>query len=242
MLTAFGDESGVHDGSPVAIWGGYIAPAKTWAAFRRDWNSRLSQDGLDHFHMSVFKADRPPFHRLSRAGHNLLERDMSELIASYSLGGVIAGLHRPGWDGSASAFVKEEFGDSVRFGFHISIREFVKFRSANFPDETVELIYGSGSLEKKVADLSDSFVAAQDAYAERLVGISFRSMKREPGIQAADMLIWEFYSQFKRALGGTGRFDVISGTTLDRLCRGGVSIRMYGSDAANYLNLTCVSY
>ena len=62
-------------------------------------------------------------------------------------------------------------------------------------------------------------------------------MRKEPGIQAADMFIWEFNSQFKKALKGDGTFQVKRGTTLDRLCRGGVSIRMYGSNMAEEMNL-----
>lgn len=75
MLTAYGDETGIHDGAPVAIRGGFVLDSEKWKAFGKYWNARLAQDGLDHFHMSVFKADKRPFDRMSRDSHELLERD-----------------------------------------------------------------------------------------------------------------------------------------------------------------------
>ena len=45
-----------------------------WPVFAKDWKARLAQDGLDHFHMAIFKADKPPFDRLSRTAHELLEK------------------------------------------------------------------------------------------------------------------------------------------------------------------------
>src|SRR5919106_684423 len=80
MLTAYADETGVHQGAPVAIWGGYVADSDKWDAFAKDWNARLARDGLDLFHMAPFKAKKPPFHRLSLTAHQLLEKDLSQLI------------------------------------------------------------------------------------------------------------------------------------------------------------------
>jgi hypothetical protein len=235
VLTAYGDETGVHDGAPVAIWGGFVADSEKWEAFGKDWTSRLAKDGLDHFHMSHFKADKYPFDRMSRVAHELLEKDLSQIIADYSISGVASAIHRPGWDGMASPQTTAEYGDSVRIGFHISLREFIKFCRENHPDESIMIIYGSGSLEGPLRDFISAFIDARDSYSEHLAGVGFRAMKKEPGIQAADMLIWELNSRFKQALRSDGSIKITPGTTLDRLCRGGISVRTMGSNAAAYL-------
>ena len=128
----------------------------------------------------------------------------------------------------------------VRIGFHISVREFIKFRAEHHPDERILLVYGSGSLERPLGEFVAAFVAAKDSYSEHLEGITFREMRKEPGIQAADMLIWEFNSKFRQALKGNGTFQILRGSTLDRLCRGGVDIRMYGRDMAERLNVDLI--
>ena len=142
--------------------------SEKWEAFGKDWNARLAQDGLDHFHMSVFKADKHPFQSLGRVAHELLERDLSQIIADYRFSGVASAIHRPGWDGTVNSLAAEEYGNSIQIGFHVSLREFIKYRAENHPNEPIMLIYGSGSLEGPLSEFVNAFKDTQEFLCRKL--------------------------------------------------------------------------
>src|SRR6201993_3262318 len=50
ILTAFIDESGTHDGSPMTVMAGYLSSAEGWAAFNAEWGTFLAGLGVDHLH------------------------------------------------------------------------------------------------------------------------------------------------------------------------------------------------
>jgi hypothetical protein len=48
--TAYLDESGTHDDSPIMLMGGFLASAKQWTRFNRKWRSFLKSSHLDYCH------------------------------------------------------------------------------------------------------------------------------------------------------------------------------------------------
>jgi hypothetical protein len=50
ILTAYIDESGTHDDSPVTIMAAYLSSARRWAAFNAEWATFLGRLGVDHLH------------------------------------------------------------------------------------------------------------------------------------------------------------------------------------------------
>ena len=50
MMEAYFDESGTHDGSPVACVAGYLLTEDNARHFNREWNRDLSEFGLTYFH------------------------------------------------------------------------------------------------------------------------------------------------------------------------------------------------
>jgi len=49
-LTAYIDESGTHDGSPVTVIAGYLSIPERWAAFEMEWAGFLEDLQTDHLH------------------------------------------------------------------------------------------------------------------------------------------------------------------------------------------------
>jgi hypothetical protein len=56
LLTAYLDESGTHETSPISVMAGYLGTADQWRAFDGDWMALLQTAGLPHVHtVDLFK-------------------------------------------------------------------------------------------------------------------------------------------------------------------------------------------
>lgn len=52
VLTAYFDESGIHEGSKVFALAGYLAPQEMWTRLERQWNRTLEEYEISFFHMT----------------------------------------------------------------------------------------------------------------------------------------------------------------------------------------------
>ena len=50
LLTAYLDESGTHDTSPISIMAGYLGTAEQWGAFDADRMALVQSAGVGHVH------------------------------------------------------------------------------------------------------------------------------------------------------------------------------------------------
>src|SRR5262249_1516457 len=56
LLTAYLDESGTHETSPISVMAGYLGTADQWRAFDADWTVQVQTAGLRHVHaVDLFK-------------------------------------------------------------------------------------------------------------------------------------------------------------------------------------------
>ena len=59
LLTAYLDESGTHDTSPISIMAGYLGTAEQWGALDAEWMALLQRAGVWHVHaVDLFKRTR----------------------------------------------------------------------------------------------------------------------------------------------------------------------------------------
>ena len=63
MLTGYFDAAGDNNARHAITVGGYLAPARSWSRFRRDWQRVLDESEISIFHMTDFMAGRGPFEK-----------------------------------------------------------------------------------------------------------------------------------------------------------------------------------
>ena len=102
-LYAYGDESGIQEGSTYCLLLGYIAPAFVWDSFNDQWRSILNEFQLEELHAIAFFQGRRPYRSWPRSKRRLLLNKLLELINHQN-------IHPIGWAVDTNDFMalKEE--------------------------------------------------------------------------------------------------------------------------------------
>jgi|ERR1700722_14029436 hypothetical protein len=60
ISTAYIDESGTHDGSPMTVMAGYLSSAEGWAAFNAEWGLSLRALASTTFTPNIYSMGKSP--------------------------------------------------------------------------------------------------------------------------------------------------------------------------------------
>lgn len=83
ILTAYIDESGTHDSSPIMTMGGCLGTSSQWTGFEADWNHLLDSAGVTSVHaVDLFKSTRQ-FRGWSTEIVNLFAISLDQVIAKH---------------------------------------------------------------------------------------------------------------------------------------------------------------
>ena len=83
LLTAYLDESGTHDASPISVMAGYLGTAAQWRALDADWTALLLAWGVRHVHaVDLFKRTKQ-FRKWPAARVNAFAVQLDGLIARH---------------------------------------------------------------------------------------------------------------------------------------------------------------
>lgn len=241
MLTAYCDESGIHDAARCVIWGGYMAPQETWISFSQQWEARLQESGLKFYHMAPAIAGDPPFcpPLLNRAAEESLRCDLSKIIRDHDLHGIAIILDKHVWAMliESSDFHKAMFGGAVERGFFECSQTLWQYSIDKFNGDIIGLVYGDGHLPPRLASFIQVYDSMRENYPESFAGVTFQPMKLTPGIQAADMLLWEIQDSMKRA--DKAKANVPMSPAMKRLIEKGLVIRMVYEPQIAELRASC---
>jgi hypothetical protein len=90
-LTAYLDESGIHDDSDSVVVAGFLSTPSRWVDFSEKWQMALNDFGLDLFHMTHFANKIPPYDSWSESVRRQNLSRLLNIIKSYvSLSGGIS--------------------------------------------------------------------------------------------------------------------------------------------------------
>ena len=87
IITAYLDESGTHNGSPVTVMAGFLGNAEQWESFGRGLRLLQERYGFTVFHATEFKHGRGEFRGWSDIKCLSLVKEMSELAAKELMAG-----------------------------------------------------------------------------------------------------------------------------------------------------------
>jgi hypothetical protein len=96
MLSAYFDESGVHDPQTGKLTrltvAGALSTLDNWQRISTEWKRALKENGINAFHMAAFEANRGEFKDWSKSRHQILLSCLLDIITSVPISVVGASL------------------------------------------------------------------------------------------------------------------------------------------------------
>jgi hypothetical protein len=235
MLEAYMDESGIHDGATLCVVGGFYGSQKEWGRAEQAWNKVVGHYGLEPagFHSKEFwnrKSGASAYKGLSDAqAEKLLERLVNVIqrhrIFPFGHGVVVEHWNQVpvGWrqflTGAAWSNGKLVGTGSPNRSYYLPFQYCVEdcIRLAAAKDRVHFYAGLDNTFWGYLRDLYLNELMRDETTKASLGGLSFPLSKDTPGIQMADLLVYQIYRLNKLRL--QGRKSEIDSLLLDRLTK-----------------------
>ncbi len=201
------DDSGTHQGSLCVSVGGYISTPQKWESFSRDWNYTIRRWGLDYFHLTDFEAGHGPYKGWPERFKKQRMALLYDIINEYVMASVANSIEPEVFE-----VVGAKARDSVRSVYASLVGGCVANASLASRDlrlTKLEFVIESGQKERgrasHVVEFIERFRERQHTYRDLppnfITGVSVRSKKEFPPLQAADIVAYEHYRHLPVQLG-----------------------------------------
>jgi hypothetical protein len=212
MLTAYFDDTGTHDTSPVLAIAGLIGNESIWSQFEAAWRDRLSQPlpgkpTLRRFHMADCMARQGEFVGYSDAEADAVTHDFRQIIIGSGVYGYAVGVSRADWDQIvAPTPMLYWFGDAEAFCFRDCVAKMLAFVHHFSPsDKDLSLVFDNRPHRTTINEyLYKQYQKFPEVHGANLLGVSFLASEEFVPLQGADMFAWEFYTFARHLLAAGG--------------------------------------
>jgi hypothetical protein len=197
MLGAFFDDSGTHADSSVVALGGLLGTEQQWDAFAQKWSVLLNRplegkERLPDFHLTHCRQRFGAFETWSLAERDRITYLFREVIFSVGLVTIAAAVNKIAWDALVVGVVEDELGSSpLELCFVKCIDFVIEIVRGNKPDEKVFVLMDQGT-RRALEKWAIAYRAQPERYPE-IEGIGLGPVKKEVGLQGADMIAYETY-------------------------------------------------
>lgn len=208
MLGAYIDESGTHDGLPLTVMSGWIAPVEQWSALERCWKVLMEIHGVRYVHAKELKHRQGPFKGWSDKRAVAFAEQLLMALERYSHYSLSIIFNNHEYDSHYRAPHKAERRrrGSVDSKYGVCFRVFLslvtQLITKYMPGEALTITLESGH---KNAGAAEAIFAEFKQYAPELAGIvptvAYVDKKEAAGVQAADLLAYSAYflEKYKKA-------------------------------------------
>lgn len=189
MLTAYFDESGHRDEHQTVVMAGFVASIRQWEAFDAAWKKALGD--IPYFHMKEFVRKDHPFYadwdaeRRTRFMTGLVD---AMLLLPQSFG---TGITMASYDEANKFFWLDSFIGKPWTVCAMSCIGFVEQWHKKKAKDCVEYIFHRVPPKTGQGKLRDLMLH------QGLLEPVFRPAEKLSGLQAADLLAWEYHRQFE---------------------------------------------
>jgi len=197
---AFFDESGTHDGAPVLCVAGYVIPEGRLADFNARWSEVLADKVLTYFHMVDCAHGNGEFSGLCKAERIDVQSKLINLIRECTARGigamVVAEVYKQLMPfhpatGSAYNYCIWHCFEAVRIWFEeqqIDMDIHYQFERGHQSDGEANRI------------MNEVFAEPEGRKSFGYASHSFVDKRQSAGIQAADLLAWQMYTDWRHGM------------------------------------------
>jgi hypothetical protein len=209
MLTAFCDESGIHQGARIFTISGYVGKAREWKRLERKWKRALQKEGLAEFHMAECEGGYGAFSDLHDARYrperDRLQRRFINIILECDICAVGSGIDMLAYQNLLPRLIK--IWESIKYakspyflGFeHFLMEACHRVEYASDVEQMAFVFDRQKQVQGRAKELYDQTCELPDGqitYRNRLGSLAF-SAKSGPqgqvGLQAADIIAYEAF-------------------------------------------------
>src|SRR5579872_862695 len=203
-IEAYWDDSGTHDGAPVAVAACYIADAVQWNEFVRNWNEAREEEGFDVFHMADFMAKPErgikPYCDWSKEKKRHVFFRLASIINTRIRHGIAFGVPVSCFERCAPEHLKSELApDAFTYAVQTVMAMISEWYAKFGRGKGVQYIFESRAGAGKISQLWDVMRERPDGarqfggHPEVPEGLLFRNKRDFKPLQAADILAWNAY-------------------------------------------------
>jgi hypothetical protein len=207
------DDSGTHEGSPIAIAACYVASREQWREFVRNWDEARVEEGFDVFHMTDFMA-RPergikPFCGWDKRKRRHVYFRLASIINTRVRTGFGFGVPTEAYDKYAPEFFKKEMAsDAFNYAVQCLMGVVQQWYQKFGQGKAIQFVFEDRKRMGNVRQVFD-LLREKPEYAEKFGfehfpdGLSFQSPKIFKPLQAADIFGVEHERSYARCcIGG----------------------------------------
>lgn len=189
MLKAYVDDSNMGQG-PIAILSGWLAPARTWAAFAADWDDVLRMSPrIGYFKWHEYRAGKGEFTGIS--GELAQEKvkllvgliEQHEIVGTSSI--ISNEIHNHVFGTNEDKFIRSPYF----LAFYTVVAQFARYAADQYHGQKIDFIFDiqPGQMEAAVGSWEHMKEIGSDGLAKAIGNVSFHDDKDVLPLQAADL-------------------------------------------------------
>lgn len=206
------DESGTHAGSPVLCLAGYIIEKETYGRLKDEWNAVLNwpelPKPLEYFRMSECAPDpgNGQFEGVSKDLRIKVETAMIEIIKRHTSMGLAVTIDEAEYD-RLMPRGRVLTGSAYSFCAQIILGGVAHWIAGQPQVDEAAYFFEEGHDSQAETDwiMRTMFRNERAKQSMRYAGHGFVKKKGNPGVQAADLLAWQMFTDRKHTFGGRPR-------------------------------------
>lgn len=192
MNVVMADESGFAGDGYFAM-AGYVAETDVWTGFNELWDLILRKHGIEYFHMKDFAGRRELFTGWDEPRRVALMADLLEAITAGPLFAIGACLKMADFERLSARLSQEGINAPYMACFHeMILGAGLTGATSDYPLSAIDFIYSRQDEFRKSMKRLWEFSRGYRDYGPALGILEFQDMRTVPGLQAADLLVYEF--------------------------------------------------
>jgi hypothetical protein len=210
MIEAYFDESGSHDASPVLCVAGYIFEKDPAILLDKEWLEALNRYEIPYFRMSQCASGAPPFDKFDKFQRRQIVIDMINIIKKYASCGIEVTVEQSMFDDIAPK--APEIGSSYTFCLDACVVGIKRWADKINYNGEIAYFFESGHKSSNEANryMNNLFNIPQFRQDYRYASHVFADKKKVRPLQAADILAWQSFTDYKRkTIGKLSRQDFL---------------------------------
>lgn len=192
MVRAYFDESGTHDDAEVTCVAGYLFDKKKARCLNREWHRVLARFGLTHFHMVDCAHGTGEFKKLSLTERVKVQTHLIEIIKNRAVIGIAVSV-------KSRDFFKVFEGDPYVLCLTWCLAGVASWVHTHKFNGRIAYFFEAGHASQStannvMANMTDSLSLGCRYYSHAFIG-----KNDAVHLQAADLLAWQWQTDFKRS-------------------------------------------